>query len=45
MGIGNVLGHDYDDVAETIVWETVRKRLAPLLAVVAAEIAAFESES
>ena len=45
MGIGNVLRHDYDDVAEAIVWETVRERLAPLLGVVAAEIAAFESGS
>jgi len=44
MGIGNELRHDYDDVAETRAWETVRERLAPLLATVVAEIAAFESE-
>jgi uncharacterized protein with HEPN domain len=42
--IGNVLRREYDDSLEAMVWEIVRKRLAPLLAVVAAEIAAFESE-
>ena len=45
MGIGNVLRHDYDNVVETIVWETVHKHLAPLLEVVVAEIEAFDSKS
>ena len=44
MGIGNVLRHDYDNVVETIVWETVHTYLAPLLAVAVAEIEAFESK-
>jgi len=42
MGIGNVLRHDYDNVVETIVWETTHKGLDPLLAVVVAEIEAFD---
>jgi uncharacterized protein with HEPN domain len=39
MGAGNIYRHDYDNVAEEFVWETVRHSLAPLLAVVEAEIA------
>src|SRR5277367_5393537 len=38
MGIGNVLRHNYENVVETIIWETTRTHLAPLLAVVVAEI-------
>jgi uncharacterized protein with HEPN domain len=44
MGIGNVLRHNYDNVVETIVWETVRSDLARLLAVVVAEIDAIEDK-
>ncbi len=32
MGAGNVYRHDYDNVAEEIVWRTVQNNLAPLLA-------------
>jgi uncharacterized protein with HEPN domain len=39
MGAGNVYRHDYDNVAEDIIWRTVHEHLAPLLAVVEAEIA------
>ena len=39
MGAGNVYRHDYDNVAEDIVWRTVRDSLGPLLAAVEAEIA------
>ena len=39
MGAGNVYRHDYDNVAEDIVWRTVEHSLGPLLAVVEAEIA------
>jgi uncharacterized protein with HEPN domain len=42
MGIGNVLRHDYDNVVETIVWETTREGLDPLLTVVVAEIEALD---
>jgi uncharacterized protein with HEPN domain len=42
MGIGNVLRHDYDNVVETIVWETTTHGLWPLLAVVASEIEALD---
>ncbi|MBW0002467.1 MAG: DUF86 domain-containing protein [Hyphomicrobiales bacterium] len=38
LGIGNVYGHNYDNVAEEIVWHTVQKGLEPLLAVINKEI-------
>jgi uncharacterized protein with HEPN domain len=38
MGIGNVLRHDYDNVVEAIIWATVHEYLAPLLAMVEAEL-------
>jgi uncharacterized protein with HEPN domain len=38
MGIGNVYRHDYDNVAEAIVWRTVRHSLDPLLSIVEREI-------
>ncbi len=38
MGIGNVLRHNYENVVESIIWETARTHLDPLLAAVAAEI-------
>jgi uncharacterized protein with HEPN domain len=41
MGAGNVYRHDYDNVAEEIVWRTVQNNLAPLLAAVEAELARF----
>jgi uncharacterized protein with HEPN domain len=43
-GKGNVLRHNYDNVVETIVWDTVQEHLATLLAVVVAEIDALEGE-
>jgi uncharacterized protein with HEPN domain len=39
MGAGNVYRHDYDNVAEEIVWRTVQNNLAPLLAAVERELA------
>jgi uncharacterized protein with HEPN domain len=45
MGIGNVLRHNYDNVVEAIVWETVHDHLPTLLAVVVAEIDAFDRKS
>ena len=38
-GVGNIYRHDYDNVAEEIVWRTVQHSLAPLLAAIEAEIA------
>jgi uncharacterized protein with HEPN domain len=38
MGVGNVLRHNYDDVAEEQVWRTVLEDLPALDRVVAAEI-------
>src|SRR5450631_1294791 len=32
MGVGNIYRHDYDNVAEEMVWRTVRHSLEPLLA-------------
>ncbi len=45
MGVGNIYRHNYDNVQENIVWATVHGHLAPLLAVVVAEIAEFEAGS
>lgn len=42
MGIGNVLRHNYDDVVESIIWETTHTQLETLLAVVVAEIEGFD---
>jgi uncharacterized protein with HEPN domain len=39
MGAGNVYRHDYDNVVEDIVWQTVTCDLAPLLAVAESELA------
>jgi len=41
MGAGNVYRHDYDNVAEEIVWRTVQHSLAALLAAVESELARF----
>jgi uncharacterized protein with HEPN domain len=38
MDVGNVYRHQYDNVAEEIVWRTVQHSLAPLLAVVESEL-------
>jgi|GEM_PF-2486759 len=38
MGAGNVYRHDYYNVAEEIVWQTVQHNLAPLLAAVEREL-------
>jgi uncharacterized protein with HEPN domain len=40
---GNMYRHRYDNVVESIVWKTIQEDLAPLLAVVLAEIAALDS--
>lgn len=37
-GAGNVYRHDYEDVADEMVWETVQGSLGPLLAVVKNEL-------
>ena len=39
MGVGNICRHDYDNVAESLVWHTVLRSLTPLLAMVEAELA------
>jgi uncharacterized protein with HEPN domain len=39
MGSGNVYRHDYDNVVEEYVWETVKHSLTPLVTVIEAEIA------
>ena len=38
MGAGNIYRHDYDNVAETVVWDTVHGHLEPLLVAVTAAI-------
>jgi uncharacterized protein with HEPN domain len=40
--VGNFYRHEYDNVAEAYVWETVQVHLAPLMVAVAAEIAALD---
>jgi uncharacterized protein with HEPN domain len=45
MGVGNVYRHDYDNVAEEIVWYTLHHSLEPLLAVVEDEIAHLPAKS
>lgn len=37
-GAGNVYRHDYEDVRQRAVWNTVRKYLPPLLAMVEQEL-------
>ena len=43
MGLGNIYRHNYDNVDEQIAWSTVQRDLAPLLAVIEAELARFET--
>lgn len=38
MGSGNIYRHDYDDVAEALVWRTVKDSLPALLAAVEREL-------
>ena len=38
-GAGNVYRHDYEEIADRLIWETVNADLPPLLAVVEFEIA------
>jgi uncharacterized protein with HEPN domain len=40
---GNLYRHSYDNVVEAIVWQTLQEDLAPLLAVVQAELDAHEA--
>ncbi len=40
--VGNFYRHEYDNVAESYVWETVQVHLAPLMVAIAAEIAALD---
>ena len=37
-GAGNVYRHDYEEVADRLVWETVQHRLEPLAQVVRVEL-------
>ncbi len=37
-GIGNVYRHEYDNVAEEIVWRTIQHSLAPLLEAIEREL-------
>lgn len=40
--VGNFYRHEYDNVTESYVWETVQAHLAPLMVAIAAEIAALD---
>lgn len=42
-GSGNIYRHDYEDVLERIVWDTVHDALDPLEAVVRKELERFEN--
>jgi uncharacterized protein with HEPN domain len=39
MGVGNIYRHDYNNVDELLVWETVHDHLPPLLEAVNRELA------
>jgi uncharacterized protein with HEPN domain len=41
-GAGNIYRHDYEDVAEQHVWDTVQIDLPPLRVVIQQELAAFD---
>jgi uncharacterized protein with HEPN domain len=45
MGVGNVYRHDYDNIAEEIVWRPVLGGLNPLLAAVNSEIQRLDVDS
>jgi uncharacterized protein with HEPN domain len=40
MGAGNIYRHDYDSVAEALLWRTVNHSLTPLISAVEAELGA-----
>jgi uncharacterized protein with HEPN domain len=42
-GAGNVYSHDYEDVALSYVWTTLRNHLRPLCAVIQHELSAVDS--
>lgn len=44
MGVGNIYRHDYDNVAEKQVWQTVREGVPALLAAIAEEIERMKDE-
>ncbi len=44
MGVGNIYRHDYDNVAEAIVWRTARTSLQPLISVIDQEIEQARSQ-
>ena len=44
-GAGSIYRHDYEDVIEQRVWQTVREALPPLLAIVEAELAVTDRRS
>lgn len=44
IGLGKVYRHNCENVEENIVWSTVHGDLDPLLAIVTAELADFESD-
>jgi uncharacterized protein with HEPN domain len=44
MGVGNIYRHNYDDVAEQQVWQTVRDGVPSLLAAISKEIEALKNE-
>ena len=37
-GAGNIYRHDYEDVASQFIWETLRRDLPPLRAVIVHEL-------
>ena len=41
-GAGNIYRHDYEDVAEQHVWDTVQIDLPPLRAVITQELAVLD---
>ena len=41
-GAGNIYRHDYEEVGEKLLWDTVQLALPPLRDVIAIEIAAPE---
>lgn len=41
-GAGNVYRHDYEDVAASYVWATLRDHLPPLRVLLAEELAALD---
>jgi uncharacterized protein with HEPN domain len=44
-GAGNIYRHDYEDVAAQFVWETVRRSLSPLRAVIEQEITQLDRKA